>query len=145
MVWQNQMSMKNDRGHTDLDDLSRHFGETRTLHDGDGRPHEIYARRVTWEILDYLVAGWNYPAHEMLDDLARSYGADQVQRYFERNILYAITAQNWVRYGGANDNLFSHPLDEVVPASHAVWHAHLPRSKWSYRLPRIKMRGRPRG
>lgn len=76
--------------------------------DGNFRIISISARH--WQTLDWLIAEYDYPVEELIDDIESIFGEEDFDREFAKGVVTAYEAQVMVRDLLANDN-FSDELE----------------------------------
>jgi len=113
----------------------------RAVYAGSGKYKTILARKVIWEMLDFLIEKVNFPVEELIDEVLSFWGEELFEHEFEHAVLRAIIADKMVEDGLENHNFPTRP-DPVtgrvyVPLSSSVWRMHRQKEPRKIKLPKI--------
>lgn len=100
-----------------------HLRETRLLFDGRIN-RQVRARRVIWEMLDFLLDQSDYPVHELIREIDSLFGDENLEIEFERGILRAVNAHLIVKNNAANENFIFKTGFEDIPIRSSIWRMH---------------------
>ncbi len=116
----------------------------RILYAGHGEYRSVSAKRVIWEMLDFLIEKAGYPVEELIDDILGFWGEDNFEYEFERGILCAVIADRMVedRISNYNFPIASDPISgsTYISISSAAWNMHRPKNTKRLMFPKIECR-----
>ncbi len=117
-----------DKDQISTQDIFSRIKIERDVYAGRGKYKTINARRVVWEMLDYLIDKAGYPVEELIDECIALDGEGMLEWSFEEAVIRAIIADRMIEDGYANYNFITDP-DPVtgrafVPITSPVWKMH---------------------
>lgn len=130
-----------DKGRISTQDVFSRIKIERDVYAGRGKYKIITARRVVWEMLDYLIDKSGYPVEELIDECIALDGEDYLEWSFEEAIIRAVIADRMIEDGFANFNFITEP-DPVtgrifVPIRSPVWRMHRQKQPRKISMPKV--------